>query len=117
MIKKAIIVSVIVLFTFIYNMFFPKIFVVGKYIGKVNSSFGANGVNDGEKLELFYDNSFKSDSWGSGTFRLKYGIDGTRIVFKFNGEVVSTYFYRSFLFGKPKIVIFRDFGSAFEKIY
>lgn len=107
---------VIVLCTFTYNTFFPKFLITGKYQSEISNTFGADGIEDGEDLIINSDNTFSSDSWGNGTYKLEHGFKGTRIDFSFGNEGNNTYFYRPFFFGNPRIVIFRDLSSEFVKI-
>ncbi len=98
--------------TLLYNSFFPKFLVVGTYKSDIKNSFATNGIDHGETLILKKDNTFVSESWGNGT----YTLHGSRIDFSFNNEVYSTYFYRPYFLGTPRIVIFRDLNSEFLKI-
>lgn len=105
--------------TFIYSRYIPLSAVTGIYLSN-NSAPLADGPGFGDTLELLDDNSFRSDTWGSGTFNLRHAIGGTSLELRYKYEYGSagyiTQFYRPFFYGKPRISIFRDANSYFEKI-
>ena len=113
--KKRYALLLLIVFIFIYNTFFPTYLITGSYISNIEDSFASRGINNNEDLEILNDGTFKSDSWGEGTWKLEHGINGTRIDFDFEDESFNTYFYRRFFFSKPRIVIFRDLDSEFIK--
>jgi len=89
--------------------------ITGVYISN-NSEPVLEGPDFGDKLILYNNNTFKSDTWGEGTFRLKYSFFETRIVLKYGGAIYNSYFYRPFFFGAPRISLFRDLNYYYEKI-
>ncbi len=110
--KYTLVIAVLIAITLLYNSFFPKFLVVGTYKSDIKNAFATNGIDHGQTLILKEDNTFISETWGNGTYTLK----GSRISFSFNNEVYSTYFYRPYFFGTPRIVIFRDLNSEYIKI-
>lgn len=110
--RYTLIIVTLITITFLYNSFFPKFLVVGTYKSSIKDPFATNGIENGEILTLNSDNTFISETWGNGTYTLK----GSRINFSFNNEGYSTYFYRPYFFGTPRIVIFRDLNSEYIKI-
>lgn len=106
-----VIISVVVI-AFFYNSFFPKFLIVGTYESHISNPFATHGISHGETLILKEDNTFVSQTWGPGT----YTLSGSRIDLFFNNEVYSTYFYRPYFFGTPRIVIFKDLNSEYVKI-
>ncbi|WP_298782621.1 hypothetical protein [uncultured Polaribacter sp.] len=100
---------------YFYNTYFFQVLITGKYTAEIPNNFGSDGINDGDKLELFNDNTFKSNFRGIGTYKLIHNLSGTKINLDFGNDGLITYFYRPYLIGKPKIVIFRDLNSGFQK--
>jgi hypothetical protein len=114
-IKKRYIALLIVGFIFIYNTYYPSSLITGSYTSSINDPFATGGIDDNENLEIFSDGTFKADTWGVGTWKLKNGFKGTEINFSFDNESFHTSFYRRMFFSKPRIVIFRDLNSEFLK--
>ncbi|WP_299157716.1 hypothetical protein [uncultured Tenacibaculum sp.] len=116
MTKKFWIISLLIICSlYFYNTYFFKIFIIGKYTAEISNQFGSDGINNGDKLELFNDNTFKSNFRGTGTYKLIHNLRGTEIHLNFYDMPHYTYFYRPYFIGKPKIVIFRDLNSGFQK--
>ncbi|WBX75314.1 hypothetical protein PG911_11670 [Tenacibaculum ovolyticum] len=92
-----------------------KVLITGNYIAEIPNTFGSDGIRNGDKLELFNDNTFTTDFRGNGTYKLKHTFRGTKIIFVFGRESLNTYFYRPYFIGKPKIVLSRDLNSGFKK--
>ena len=114
-IKKRYIAFLTIGLIFTFNTFFPSWIITGTYTSDIVNSFATSGIDNNENLEIYNDGTFKGDSWGKGTWKLEHSFKGTRIDFKFDNEIFSTYFYRRFFFSKPRIIIYRDFNSEFLK--
>ncbi len=109
-----------IILIYIFNNFFTESMITGTYISNNNQSVleGPNGM--GEKLFLLEDNKFKSDTWGNGTYELKYSFKGTTIDLTYNYEFGKagfvTYIDRNYFFGNPKILLDKDLKFYFAKI-
>ncbi len=94
--------------------------ITGEYVSNNTESVLEGPGRIGEKLFLFKDNKFKSDTWGNGIYTLKYTFGGTRIDLTYNYEFgrasYVTSINRSYFFGKPQIILERDLEFYFEKI-
>ncbi len=105
---------------YIFNNFFTEGMITGEYVSNNTKSLLEGPSRSGEKLFLLDDNKFESDTWGNGTYKLKYTFGGTRIDFTYNYEFgragYLTSINRSYFFGKPQIILDRDLEFYFEKI-
>jgi len=94
--------------------------ITGEYVSNNAQSLLEGPGRRGEKLFLLEDNKFKSDTWGNGTYKLKYTFGGTRIDLTYNYEFGKASYHtsinRSYFFGKPQILLDKDLEFYFEKI-
>jgi hypothetical protein len=110
----------VIIFSYIFNNFFTEGMITGVYISNNNQSILEGPNRIGEKLFLLEDNKFKSDTWGNGTYELKYTFKGTRIDLTYNYEFgkagYETSINRGYFIGKPQIILDRDLEFYFQKI-
>jgi hypothetical protein len=74
-----------------------------------------------DTLILKSNNTFKSNYYGSGTYKIEHGFfDITSIDLIYNDGFglagYGSYFTRSFLIGKPRITVVEDLDLYYEKI-
>ena len=103
------------IFLCIYNNFYCKILITGKYTAELSDQFGGYGFKNGDELELLNDYTFKSNFRGNGTYKIRHTLTGTKIDINFYNKYFRSYFYRPYFIGKPKIAIYRDLHSGFQK--
>jgi len=71
----------------------------------------AEGPREGDNLILLENGNFKSDTWGSGIYK----IEGSRITFKTHELGYQTNLYRPFFWGEPRISISADLDYYFKQ--
>lgn len=108
----AVVISVLLIFYFL-NHFFTKSMIVGTYVS--NDNAGIDGPNKGDTLILLENNTFRSQTWGKGTYKL----EGSSITINYNYELGKA----SYQMGvrrnsslQPKLVFDFDLESCFEKV-
>ena len=112
------IISVLLVSIYINTSFLSMKMLAGTYISKDNSDF-ADTPSFGDTLTLYENGKFSSDTWGDGTYELKYSVMGTIINITYNYEFGKGGYSRSVyqpLFGKPRININEDLESYFLRL-
>lgn len=111
--NKKLLIGIIgmIIFTIIYNTYFPKFIVVGEYEAYIEYEFATYGIKNGDKLILNKDGTFESNFWGKGNYKIK----GNKISFDFGKDGFHTYFNRPLFYGNTRIIIFKDLKSEFIK--
>lgn len=108
--------------------------LLGKYVNR-NYRDGFIGYipNIADTLVIKENNQFESPYYGKGTYKLTYGLSGTRIELHYgdgysstniNGEKVKTSneeslettINRIWFVGNPQILLFADLSQYYEKI-
>ena len=116
--KHILIVVLSIVLTFIFNNFFITSMIKGVYVSN-NTEPMVDGPRFGDTLILLDNNKFLSDTWGEGIYKLEHTFKGTRLDLSYNYEFgkagYNSYFYRSYFYGKPRIVVFRDLNFYFKK--
>jgi hypothetical protein len=110
--------SILLFSIYINKYFFNKKMLAGIYVSNDKSSF-AEAPNYSDTLILYDNGKFNSDTWGTGTYELKYSLAGTTISisykYEFGNGGYSTSIYRPLL-GKPRIIINRGLESYFARL-
>ncbi len=120
--KKKIVYILIVLMigSYLYNHFFTKKILIGKYY---NVNYGiSSGIDASIKPDvlILYENKFKSKYYGEGTYNLIYSLKGTSIelkpnIIKLGGFSSYTYPITRGWYGNPKIILFYDIDHYYER--
>jgi len=115
----SIILIIVFIFSYLYNNFFIRKSLVGKY---ANTNFNyppviAEVPYEPDTLILYTNNTFESAFLGNGTYKISYYINGTKIDLtqdrsgtSFNTSISRLYF------GKTKIILVKDLNHYYEKI-
>lgn len=101
----------------VYSTYIPKYAISGVY-KNVNYENSSSFLNKMDKLTLNSNNTFKSESFGTGTYKIEYSINGTRIDFKPTFELginLKTSISRTWT-GAPRILLFKDLSHYYIKI-
>lgn len=95
-----------------YNNIFSNKMISGKYIYSFPDS-NPEGPREGDYLKLEEDGTFKSDTWGEGTYK----ISGNEIHFSYEHGRAGYHSYvdRYFFFGAPRLMVDLDMNYYFEK--
>jgi len=105
-----IIFSLIVIASVSYDNYYTTNIVSGSYSYEFPLAI-PEGPSEGDNLLLLDNGDFKSDTSGSGTYK----IDGSRITF-FTSEIgFQTNLYRPFFWGKPRISISSGLDYYFKQ--
>lgn len=104
---------------FIFNGFFIKIMIVGKYKNiNFENNFIAEQANISDVLEIYPNGKFYSPFYGEGTYKLNYSIGGTKIDLNPDNENIAglnTTISRKYFLGVPKINLFSDLDVYYIK--
>ena len=108
--------------------------ILGKYVNRnYEDDFIGNIPHIADTLLLKENNQFESPYYGKGTYKLTYGLGGTKIKLNYgegysseniNGEIVTvsnkesfnTSMNRIWLIGNAQISLFEDLDQYYEKI-
>lgn len=116
--KILFILIAIFLILFGFKKYIPNSSIVGDY---VNVNYGIRWLADvpssKDTLILFENNTFKSNYWGEGTYKLKWNFRGTKLEILYNhGRAISRFnVKREWFFGKPKLIVSSDLNYHYEK--
>ena len=123
--KRIIIVSSLIfglLFIKGLTNYVSKSSLEGRYINN-NTNYALEGprpISQGvDTLVINNDNSFDSQTWGTGTYKVKPSIFGTRIDLTYDYEMGKAGYemlVTSPLFGRERIWLNHDLNYYFEKI-
>jgi len=102
-----------------YNYFFINM-VKGIYINtNYEKSNGTDIPNQMDTLILFENNTFKSNYWGNGRYKLVYSYRGTELnlfyQYQFGKGVFKAKITREW-FSTPKVIIEKDLDHYYKKL-
>ena len=132
--KKTKIILAVLIAVYSFNNFFTNGMLVGKY---ANRNYGNNFIGNiphiADTLIIKENSQFESPYYGKGTYKLTYGLGGTRIELQYeddyssaningekvtvpNGENFETSIVRIWFIGNPQFLLFEDLNQYYEKI-
>jgi hypothetical protein len=132
--KSILLIASIFIAIYAYNNFFTNNTLIGTYVNRnYENDFIGGNPHIVDTLILKKDNQFESPYYGKGTYKLSYGLGGTRIELHYgdgyssaniNGEKVivpneesfETSIDRIWFIGNPQISLFEDLNQYYEKI-
>ncbi len=115
---KVILVFLIILFiNYFYCNFFTSNMLVGDYYNiNYENSPAVETSKNSDILSLKGNNTFYSNYYGEGSYKINYSILGTTIKLYYNsGSAVIKKTVKRNWFGKPKIIMFEDINHYYKK--
>ena len=111
--KIGIIISFLLILSYIYNNFFTQQMLIGTYQNRnfINSPVGPR-IPD--KLVLHENSKFSSNYWGNGIYKISHSLMGTNIYLDCDNSFHTT--IKRTWYGKTKIIVFSDLETYYEKI-